>query len=164
MIVFLVVMAINRLTTAMRRHDAHHGENLRFQHQRWENAWSYDKMVWSGQQYCGIHSKGSNATLSPAPVGEVQGTKGMVWGSCTAVNQYRLQSTGRGSRLDLWADSSARTLKHVHYIYVIKCTWVPDADWMSYAHKIRTIWNECLISVSWTNRTSSSKAPTSSSV
>ena len=109
-------MAINRLTTAMLRHNAHHGENLRFQHQRWENAWSYDKMVWSGQQYCGIHSKGNNATLSTTPVGEVQDTKGMVWESCTAVNQYRLQATGRGSRLDLWADSSARTSMCTTYI------------------------------------------------
>ena len=132
-------MGINRLTTAMLRHDTHHGENLRVQHQRWENARSYDKMVWSGQQYCDIHSEGSNPTLSTMPVRDVPGTQGMVWGSCTAVNQHCVQATGRGSRLDLWANSSRRANMYTRYISANICGFLM----LSCLHKIRTIWNEC---------------------
>ena len=139
-------MGINRLTTAMLRHDTHHGENLRFQYQRWENTWSYGKMVWSWQQYCDIHSKGSNATLSTTPVGDVQGTKGMVWGSCTAVNQYRLQSTGRGSRLDIWADSSARTRICTTYISSNILGFPMLTEWPT---RIRYLWFGMIVSVSF---------------
>ena len=150
----------------MRRHDAHHGESLRFQHQWWENTWSYDKMVWSGQQYCGIHSERSNATLSTTPVRDVPRTEEMVWGSCTAVNQYCVQSTGRGPRLDLWINSSPTLppeqtcILHIsHQIYL--GSRYCQTQW---ATRIRYLQFGMNVSLSWTNRASSSKAPTSSSV
>ena len=153
--IFLVVIPISRLTTVIWRHDAHHGENLRFQYQRWENTWSYDKMVRSEQQYCDIHSEGSNATLSTTLVRNVPGTTAMVRGSCPAVNQYCVQATGRGSRLESWANSSPRPNMYTRYVPPNILRFPMLTEWATCVRYLQFGMN---VSISWTNRTSSSKA------